>query len=431
MELEWEKMRKISLSKEKDHFVDGDGQPFFYLADTIWSAFTNAKISEWKEYLNYRSRQGFNALQINTLRQWDASESELEVEPFVVEKDGTYNYSQPNEDYFDRAEKMLEMAVEKGFVPALVLLWANYVPHTWIAEKQNYKRAMDWEEMKSYVNYAVDRFSKYNPIYLVSGDTGFESEKASRYYLKAMEIIKEKTPEALTTLHVRGGEHELNDFLIKSEYLDFYMYQSCHFLEKSELAYKLPEEFRKKKVMRPIINGEPCYEGITDLETNEARVKRSDTRKAIWQSLLSGVGTGITYGAHGLWSWHKNGMEFGGDTAFDTPFTWSEALRFKGGDDAAKAKYIFETYNLFGCEPKDWILNDTQEIRAAAKNKNFAIYTPHNKIIKVNKDLSTYKLRVFELGAEKINHPAIEITDGKTTIKMGNYNDDRLILGTS
>lgn len=290
---------------------------------------------------------------------------------------------------------------------------------------------MDREEMRNYVDYVVDRFSEYNPIYLISGDTGFKSEKASRYYLKAMEIIKDKTPEALTTLHIRGGEHELDDRLIDSECLDFYMYQSCHFLEKLEWAYKLPEKFRKKKVTRPIINGEPCYEGITDLETHEERVRRSDTRKAIWQSLLSGAGTGIAYGAHGLWSWHKKGMDFGGETAFDTPFTWSNALRFDGADDAVKAKYIFETYNLFGCEPKDWILNDTQEIRVAAKNENFAIYTPHNKTIEVNKDLSDCELRAFELGAEKINDPAIEITNGKTNIEMGNYNTDRLIVGTA
>lgn len=424
-------MRRISLSEDNEYFVGEDDQPFFYLGDTVWSAFTNAKISEWKEYLNYRSRQGFNALQINILRQWDSSESELDIEPFDVKKDNTYDYTQPNEDYFARAEKMLEMAVERDFVPALVVLWANYVPGTWISDRQNQKRTMAWEEMKSYVNYIVDRFSEYNPIYLVSGDTGFESEKASQYYLKAMEIIKNKTPEALTTLHIRGGEDNLDDSLIESDHLDFYMYQSCHFLKKPELAYELPQKLSKKKIKRPILNGEPCYEGITDLETNEARVRRFDTRKAIWQSLLSGAGTGVTYGAHGLWSWHKEGMSFGGDTAFDTPFTWSEALRFPGADNAAKAKYLFETYDLFGCEPKDWILNDTRGIRAAERDENFAIYTPHNKVIKVDKDLSGYDLEAYELGAEKIGEPKVKIRNGITTIKMGNYNTDRLIVGAS
>lgn len=128
------------MSEGKDYFLDEDEQPFFYLADTVWSAFTNAKISEWEEYLNYRSSQGFNVLQINILRQWDASESELDIEPFAVEEDDRYDYTHPNENYFDRTEKMLEMAVERGFVPALVVLWANYVPDTWIAEEQNHKR---------------------------------------------------------------------------------------------------------------------------------------------------------------------------------------------------------------------------------------------------------------------------------------------------
>ncbi len=423
-------MPKITISENKEYFVTETGEPFFYLGDTVWSTFTNAKISEWKEYLDYRERQGFNVLQINILRQWDASESELDIEPFATDNEGKYNYHNPNEEYFARAEKMLEMAVNRGFVPALVVLWGNYAPGTWIAEAEDHKRVMEWEEMEFYVDYAVDRFAKFKPLYLVSGDTGFQSEEASAYYLRAMEIIKEKTPEALTTLHLRGREHEVGQKLLESEYYDFYMYQSCHFLEELELAYTLPQKFREKKIKRPIINGEPCYEGITDLNNHQQRVRRHHTRKAIWHSLLSGAGTGVTYGAHGLWSWHKEGMDFGGDTALDEPFSWSEALRFDGADDAAQARYIFENYDLFGCEPKqEWILNDTDEIRAAVKDNCFALYVPHNKIVDVDKDLSEYKMQVFELGVDKVNIPRVKIKGGKSVIQLGNYNNDRLIVG--
>jgi hypothetical protein len=46
-------MGPITVSKTHDYFVQG-GKPFFYLADTLWSAFTNTSFEEWEEFLNYR-----------------------------------------------------------------------------------------------------------------------------------------------------------------------------------------------------------------------------------------------------------------------------------------------------------------------------------------------------------------------------------------
>lgn len=46
---------------------------FFYLADTVWSAFTNIDLTDWAYYLKVRKEQGFNVLQINILPQWDRS----------------------------------------------------------------------------------------------------------------------------------------------------------------------------------------------------------------------------------------------------------------------------------------------------------------------------------------------------------------------
>ena len=47
-------MGEITISKNKRHFQKGD-RNFFYLADTVWSAFSNTSFSEWQEYLDYRN----------------------------------------------------------------------------------------------------------------------------------------------------------------------------------------------------------------------------------------------------------------------------------------------------------------------------------------------------------------------------------------
>ncbi|WP_310652548.1 apiosidase-like domain-containing protein [Lactobacillus jensenii] len=61
-----------------------DGQRFFYLADTCWSAFTNLTLPDWKFYLDTRKAQGYTAIQINLLRQYDSSENLLRLSNMMM-----------------------------------------------------------------------------------------------------------------------------------------------------------------------------------------------------------------------------------------------------------------------------------------------------------------------------------------------------------
>ena len=50
-------MSRVTVSEDKSTFCR-DKKPFFYLADTIWSAFTNITEDEWIYYLKRRKEQG-------------------------------------------------------------------------------------------------------------------------------------------------------------------------------------------------------------------------------------------------------------------------------------------------------------------------------------------------------------------------------------
>ena len=54
-------MERVTIAPDKEHFLRG-GKPFFWVGDTVWSAFTNPTEEEWKEYLRFRKTQGFNVL---------------------------------------------------------------------------------------------------------------------------------------------------------------------------------------------------------------------------------------------------------------------------------------------------------------------------------------------------------------------------------
>jgi hypothetical protein len=424
-------MSNLKVSETRDYFLK-DGKPFFYLADTSWTAFYNPSMEEWEEYLDYRRAQGFNVIQINILTQWDGGTPDTGLYPFKIDSEGRFDFYSINEEYFKRAQKLLDMACKRGFIPALVVLWGNYVNGTWMAE-MNPANIMPTDVVKSYTEYVVKMFSPYNPIYMASGDTNFASEDSTRCYLTVMETIKSLSPDSLVTLHIGGGfdiQQNLPEFIINSPNYDFYLYQSGHDNASQDNCYKMAKAFYEKPTKRPVVNGEPCYEGCY-FGGKYGRYNEFHVRKAIWQSLLSGAKAGVTYGANGIWVWYREGKTFDGIGYAGKPVSWQVALRHKGAWDTGFSKYIFETYNLFDIEPKAAILNDTEEIRMSVSRdlNKIVIYVPYNTDVKVDMDLSGYDWTVINLSDKLFSKPLVACTEGKSVIKMHDFNSDVLIIG--
>lgn len=417
------------------HFIDDNGRPFFYLADTVWSAFTHAKEDEWNRYLKYRRTQGFNALQINILPQYDASGPGLGYEPFAVNRDGLYDTTNPDDQYFSRAERMIKSAVDHGFVPALVVLWSNYVPGTWLSEIKP-GRVLSEAGLVPYVKHVVQRFMKYRPLYIISGDTSdsdLHIPEAWRYYSKALSIVREVDREALTTFHLWGpetGRYDLPEEFLKNRDVSFYMYQSGHAFEWISNPYNLPKFFRKNSRSLPIVNGEPCYEGIGH---SRGRHDSRSVRRAIWLSLLSGASAGITYGAHGIWCWHtgEEVFESWGDTGFGVPFLWEDALRFPGAWDAAFARWLFEEYSLFDLEPADFSVGSSEESAAAVGDNACIIYLSYPYEVKINANLSAYEWQLIDLTSPgRVIRPDVQYRSGTYRFAMPRFNSDAVLLGT-
>ncbi|KOS04505.1 MULTISPECIES: DUF4038 domain-containing protein [Paenibacillus] len=420
----------LNMAENQRSFTKEE-KPFFYLADTVWSVFTNATIEEWSDYLDYRKMQGFNVLQINMLRQWDASESDLNLQPFALLENGDFDYHTLNEAYFDRAEIMLKMAVERGFVPALVLLWCNYVPDTW-AEMFQKGNKMPFECVEPYVTYVVNRFSPFDPIFLISGDSDFPTERANSYYLKALDIVQQLSPTSLTTLHIQGRLREIPPAFEKHQGLGFYMYQSGHNSEFQHVGHEIAQHFYHKPDIRPVINGEPCYEQISYSRNVYGRYTALDARKAAWQSLLAGGGAGITYGAHGIWSWHKKGKKFGivEGEGFDSPYDWRTALRFEGAWDYSFIKYLFEMYNLIGVKPLDIVLNKTEEIRAAGNENSIILYVPFNTKVRLSINVQDYKFTTIDLDGKRFAQTDVSVQKDQSVLDMHSFESDVVIIGT-
>ncbi|WP_217595763.1 DUF4038 domain-containing protein [Cohnella sp. GbtcB17] len=389
---------RIQISKDRS-YLERAGKPFFYIADTVWSVFSNATLEEWAQYLDYRRSQGFNAVQISILPIiHDASESVLGIEPFHAREGGGWDYAHPNDAFFERAGTMARMASERGILPCLVVLWGNYAPGNWMSRQSEGSHVMPIETVRPYAELVARTFLPYSPMYFISGDTNFESEEAAAgHYLEALRGIKAVDPDAIASLHMNGGAYEIPADLERE--LDFYVYQSSHDPASQNGAYLLPEKFMAKSVRRPVLNAEPCYEGIGHFG-KYGRFQAFDVRKAFWWSVLSGASAGFAYGAHGLWSWHRKETAFNSEDFYLTPFVWSEALRLAGAADVSLGGWLVEKYGLCGIPAaQDKLAFECPEIRVAAWPDDSAIfaYVPYSRKLALRVDPERYRFEAFDL----------------------------------
>ena len=196
---------KLTVNTREDGFLC-DGKPFFWFADTCWSAFTSITEDDWDYYLTRRAEQGMNVLQVNTLPQWDRCLPDLGIWPYASEDGVHFDWSAPNQEYWDRARRMCQAAVEHGIRPALVLMWCNYVPGTWgakIAERCG-AEIMPREEVRAHVARVVENLGEFDPVYVVTGDTDFAGDEAIAYYEDALDEVVKRAPEALRTMQSVG-----------------------------------------------------------------------------------------------------------------------------------------------------------------------------------------------------------------------------------
>lgn len=413
----------LQISENKKTLLK-DGKPFFYLADTCWSAFTNITDDEWDYYLYKRKVQGFNTIQINILPQWDASVTDLDYKPF---EDG--NPHCLNDAYFRHARAMCEKAKREGFELALVVLWCNYVPGTW-ASRMLPDGILPFDCLENYVKKVHEAFTGLEPLYIVSGDTDFPEEETVRYYVHVAGLLKKLAPQCLFTTHIKGRYSDIPEELYGL--LDLCFYQSGHNAKDLTMPYSLSEKMQEKYPGKPLINSEPCYEEMGYSGNMYGRWTRRDVRRAAYVSVLSGACAGVTYGAAGIYSWHKvkKGFPSFMGEGFDMPKSWEEAMAFPGAWDYGYLKLLLEELSVTELLPgQDLLVNPTTDIRVARSGTDLIlVYVPFHTRVRLDMDLSGWRIQAVDLAERFAARVGFEVKDGKTVIEMHPFSEDVLLV---
>jgi hypothetical protein len=355
-----------------------DGTPFFWLADTAWPAGAKATPEEWERYLDRRVAQGFNVVQVNTLPQWDASRPRGRY-PFGEE----WDLERPNPAYFRTLDALVAATHDRGVVPALVAIWRNYVA----ADREpTFPVTFSAEQAARYARYLGARYGAYGATWLVSGDSGLD-EAALPVYDAAAVALRESLTHPLLTLHTVSSV-TTTAAANETDWFDYHLYQSGHHLgDRQRDAYRYATDSRALDPARPVINGEPCYERHGYFEEPELRVSRAATRRAAWWSVLGGANAGLTYGAHGIWHWHREGDHVPHAEDRGMPEPWDRALSYPGADDYALLKSFVTRFEVGSLEPaQDVVPEASGDVRAAVLPADGCVlaYTPDARPLDVD-----------------------------------------------
>ncbi len=365
-------------------------------------------------------------IQINALPQWDRCGSRLGLFPFPTEDGFRFDLSKLKQPYFDRAARMCGVAVKKGLIPAIVVQWCNYVPKTWAAHFMG-DNVIPEDRVEPIVKKILETFNPFDPVYILSGDTGWDAPETVERYELVTALVEKYAPDATKCYHIKGRYDVLPEQLAK--HADFYLFQSGHNRDAQEGAVTLAESFLSREPKKPVINSEPCYEQMGFSHLLYGRFRQPEIRAAMWKSLLTGACAGITYGANGVWNWQKPDMPknpIGGE-GFLEGFPADQAIRLPGAKDYAFAKELFEGYGWTLVESCQEVLTKYEkDIRAAKAGGQTLLYVPSNVPLTLNGEFT--KCTVYDLDLRGCFELETKVGNGQTNLPLHPGLQDALMI---
>jgi hypothetical protein len=325
---------RLRIAESATHLEHADGTPFFFLADTVWTGPALSTAEDWQLYLADRQQKGFTAIQFNMASPWRTAPTDREGRTSYRIEGGALI---PNEDFYRRVDARLKAIADAGLLAVPVLVWAN--------KKGDAGVELTEDQILTLVKFEVARYQDTNSLFILAGDNRYEGAQAEKWKRIGRAVFDDR-PALLVTTHPTGMNFPWKQWE-DEKWLRILGYQSGHGDDGKTDAWihsGPPAEYgRQAKILRPIINLEPPYEDHNGYQSKQPH-PAEHVRRAVYMSLLAAPVAGVTYGGHGVWSWHEKP----GETPTDHPSTgvakvWKEAIHLPGSAQMGYVRRFFES----------------------------------------------------------------------------------------
>lgn len=367
----------MKVSSNGRHLEAG-GKPFFWMGDTAWELFHRLNKDETRHYLENRRAKGFTVIQAVILAELEGlAVPNAEGHLPLVEKDP----ARPNEAYFQHVDWVLGEAKRAGLWVGLLPTWGKY----WKPGSDN---IFNESNARQYGVWLGRRYRDSQIIWILGGDQNIDSREERRIIDAMAAGLREGDGgRHLITFHPRGPGRS-GEQLADAGWIDFHMSQSSHGARDHDNGL-YAERDRLLAPVKPTLDGEPRYEGITVgfyfAGAHPAlRFDDADVRQAAWWSVLAGA-CGHTYGHGSVWQMWQPGRSRKSVLGANVP--WRDALDHPGAFQMGHLRRLMEARSFALLEPDNGRLvldgprHGGAKIRAAlARDGRFAIvYSPRGE----------------------------------------------------
>lgn len=383
------KLPLLAVSENKRFLMKKNGDPFFWLGDTGWLLFSKLNRKEAKKYLDDRAEKGFNAIQVIVLHQLNVTnvygDSALIGGNISFPKvtKGALFENPDAYDFWDHIDYIVKLAEERGLYLALVPVWSSIIMHG----------KVNMEQASSYAAWLAQRYTdKPNIIWLNGGDA--KGDQNTDIWEIIGQQIRKYAPNHLISFHPYGRTKS-SMWFHDADWLDFNMFQSGHRRydqDDSELAYgednwKYVQDDYSLKPVKPILDGEPSYEGIPQglHDPTQPYWNADDVRRYAYWSVFTGA-CGFTYGNNAVIQMHKPGDQ---NPVYGVREYWTAALNAQGAAQMKYLKNLMLSKPFFERIPDQSLISSEQgeryDYQVATRGRDYAfIYTYNGRDIEVN-----------------------------------------------
>jgi len=270
----------LMISDNHRYFVDQDGKPFLYHADTGWQIFTQLATDEAIEYMSFRKAQGFNTIQAQ-LVMFPEQLNRYGQKPFYGDND----FSKPNEAYYDHVAKIISKADSLDLLIVMSQPWLGCCEEGFGGRPDKPIQKNGPDKNRQYGQYLGNKFKSFNNLFWIMG--GDNDPKADRESLFAFfDGLYQAAPKHQLMTYHASPPHSSTDLFQYAEWLGFsfiytYWREKPNQWTTAELQPHVYEaaisEWSKSDTM-PFVLGESQYEGTGKIENDmgEPQVKKYD-----------------------------------------------------------------------------------------------------------------------------------------------------------
>ncbi len=368
-------MKKLKVHPNQRYFMWEDGSPFYYLADTGWTAAHKLTKADIDLYLQTRAKQGFHVIQICALSENDGIRTPNAYGDYPFILDSAFpSLLIPDErnqarNYWLHLDYVIHQAEKLGLIIALLPTWGDKF------NKEIHGLGPEIFTPENAYQYGKWLGKRYchtsNLIWVLGGDRALRTPRHTQIIDCMATGIRCQDSNHLMTFHPCGATSSV-DFLRERPYIDFHSIQSGHGLECYNSWNMIKETLNAEH--KPCVDMECRYEDFPACFRLDYgyRWDDADVRQNVYWNMMEGA-CGHTYGHQSVWKFQTEPNE-------EYPFTWKQALERSGAKQMRYAAKLRLSRPFFEFQNAAELVEDYDGMDAhigAGRGEAYAlVYTP-------------------------------------------------------